>query len=246
VENVAGVNRIIALDDAPRNTHLFPAGPRPTAVGRKFKLFQDNLATFNPGSPSIEVTIESVSVGGIPAAGFGVQGYLAGSTDPNDDSLSLWLEWTGVPATINAGTQIVSRFRVKATDPTTLGDVDTDGDRDCNDLAALVALCGVAEAAANFNAFADMNADGVINQADRDLLAAVTGSCPGVGSCAPAVCQGDANGDLTVNFSDVTSVLANFGTSYAPGTGPGDADASGVVNFTDITTVLANFGTSCP
>ncbi|MDX2116145.1 MAG: hypothetical protein SFZ24_11090 [Planctomycetota bacterium] len=64
---------------------------------------------------------------------------------------------------------------------------------------------------------------------------------------APAAppCPGDADGSGSVNFTDITSALANFGTSYAPSTGPGDADLNGVVNFTDITTVLANFGTTC-
>jgi hypothetical protein len=61
---------------------------------------------------------------------------------------------------------------------------------------------------------------------------------------APA-CPGDANGDGIVNFSDITSVLANFGNAYGPGTGTGDANGDGAVNFSDITTVLANFGNSC-
>jgi hypothetical protein len=61
---------------------------------------------------------------------------------------------------------------------------------------------------------------------------------------APA-CPGDTNNDNVVNFLDITTVLANFGTSYPFSTGPGDADENGVVQFLDITTVLANFGTSC-
>jgi hypothetical protein len=42
-------------------------------------------------------------------------------------------------------------------------------------------------------------------------------------------CTGDFNDDCAINFSDVTTVLANFGT----------------YNFSDITTVLANFGAQC-
>ncbi len=59
---------------------------------------------------------------------------------------------------------------------------------------------------------------------------------------------GDANNDRTVNFADITSVLANFGNVYLPGVlnGPGDANRDGVVNFADITAVLANFGRVCP
>lgn len=64
---------------------------------------------------------------------------------------------------------------------------------------------------------------------------------------APPPCVGDSNGDRAVNFSDITSVLANFGSVYPPpGTGPGDADVDGAVRFSDITTVLANFGATCP
>jgi hypothetical protein len=47
-----------------------------------------------------------------------------------------------------------------------------------------------------------------------------------------------------VTFTDITTVLANFGNNYV-GTGLGDADCNASVNFTDITTVLANFGNTC-
>jgi hypothetical protein len=63
---------------------------------------------------------------------------------------------------------------------------------------------------------------------------------------APPNCPGDANGNGTVSFSDITSVLANYGAAYG-GTigGPGDADRSGVVEFADITSVLANYNIVC-
>jgi hypothetical protein len=65
-------------------------------------------------------------------------------------------------------------------------------------------------------------------------------------SAAPVFCLGDANGDDAVNFGDITTVLANFGSTSAPGSAaPGDANNDGSVNFTDITTVLANFGNPC-
>ncbi|MBL8746374.1 MAG: endonuclease/exonuclease/phosphatase family protein [Phycisphaerae bacterium] len=58
----------------------------------------------------------------------------------------------------------------------------------------------------------------------------------------PPPCEGDADGDGVVNFADITSVLANWGTS-----GPaGDADHDGSVNFADITRVLASWGNTCP
>lgn len=66
---------------------------------------------------------------------------------------------------------------------------------------------------------------------------------------APAGCPGDADANNLVNFLDITTVLANFGTVYetSPRTGPnpGDADDSGVVDWADITAVLSNFGAQC-
>ncbi|MBL8745050.1 MAG: agmatine deiminase family protein [Phycisphaerae bacterium] len=60
----------------------------------------------------------------------------------------------------------------------------------------------------------------------------------------PPPCVGDADGSGAVDFADITSVLANYGTIGAP-FHPGDADGSGVVDFGDITAVLANWGDNC-
>ena len=59
-------------------------------------------------------------------------------------------------------------------------------------------------------------------------------------------CTGNADKIVPggVEFSDITSVLANFGNGYGV-TGPGDADCEGNVNFSDITAVLANLGQAC-
>jgi hypothetical protein len=61
---------------------------------------------------------------------------------------------------------------------------------------------------------------------------------------APPPCIGDADASGTIDFADITSVLANFGQT-GPAFRPGDADGSGTVDFTDITTVLANWGSEC-
>ncbi len=56
-------------------------------------------------------------------------------------------------------------------------------------------------------------------------------------------CPGDTNGDNIVNFTDLNTVLAEFGQS---GMGlAGDVNDDGTVNFVDLNTVLSNFGTSC-
>lgn len=79
------------------------------------------------------------------------------------------------------------------------------------------------------------------SQADRDAAAAYVRNV----ILAPPLCIGDANGDRAVNFTDITTVLSNFGASGTPGLS-GDADRSGLVNFADITTVLSTFGNQCP
>jgi hypothetical protein len=86
---------------------------------------------------------------------------------------------------------------------------------------------------------ADVGVGTVVEAGIDDLLVS------GIECNAPAPCSGDADGDRSVNFSDITTVLANFTAVGAPGI-PGDADSDGDVDFTDITTVLANFGTTCP
>lgn len=61
------------------------------------------------------------------------------------------------------------------------------------------------------------------------------------GSVVVPVILGDANGDCSVDFSDITAVLSAYGNP-----GPlGDADNSGAVDFGDITAVLSAWGTSC-
>lgn len=59
-------------------------------------------------------------------------------------------------------------------------------------------------------------------------------------------CAGDADGDLSVSFSDVASILSSFGAAVPGGAGAGDADASGAVDFGDIAASLASFGMRCP
>ena len=60
---------------------------------------------------------------------------------------------------------------------------------------------------------------------------------------ATTPCPGDANGDGQVNFSDVTTILGNFGTDGSSG---GDSNNDGIVNFSDVTTTLGNWLAVCP
>ena len=56
-------------------------------------------------------------------------------------------------------------------------------------------------------------------------------------------CDGDTNGDNVVNFTDLNTILAEFGMM---GDGlAGDVNDDDIVNFTDLNVVLANFGNIC-
>ncbi|HBS28357.1 MAG TPA: hypothetical protein DEB06_02650 [Phycisphaerales bacterium] len=57
-------------------------------------------------------------------------------------------------------------------------------------------------------------------------------------------CLGDANGDLTVDFDDISTVLSEW--LEGPSAPLGDADADGFVDFSDITMVLVRWGSTCP
>lgn len=64
----------------------------------------------------------------------------------------------------------------------------------------------------------------------------------------PPCCPGNADKIMpgTVNFADITAVLANFGLSAFPtGASEGDADCNGEINFADVTAVLTNFLAAC-
>lgn len=60
------------------------------------------------------------------------------------------------------------------------------------------------------------------------------------------MCPGDADGDLRIAFSDITTVLQYWGASYSITTGIGDANGDGIVGFDDIMPVLMYFNTQCP
>lgn len=68
----------------------------------------------SPDSPSLRVKILACS---LPAASIGIQGYLVPSRDPNDDSVTVWLEWLDCPARVAAGTMIAATFSVSASPP---------------------------------------------------------------------------------------------------------------------------------
>ena len=58
----------------------------------------------------------------------------------------------------------------------------------------------------------------------------------------PQPCQGDTNGDRTVDLADLNIVLAAFGQSTLGGP---DLNGSGTVDIDDLNTILNAFGTAC-
>jgi hypothetical protein len=92
-----------------RDEHLFP---RAIPVGSWIELVKGRGSSWNPDSPTIRIEIKNP--GGLQ---LGIQGFLASSKDPNDDSLSVWLEWIDAPDTIPAETEQNLEFEVVATPP---------------------------------------------------------------------------------------------------------------------------------
>lgn len=106
-EDSLGKIRTFALSAAtPRDAHLFAV---PIEVGAWIELVKTPGSTWFPNSPSIRILIGNA--GGMR---LGVQGFLAATTKPSDDSLSAWLEWLDAPDVINAGTTLCASFAITA------------------------------------------------------------------------------------------------------------------------------------
>lgn len=58
-------------------------------------------------------------------------------------------------------------------------------------------------------------------------------------------CSGDADGNGSVNFADISTVLSNWGSTGSACVSNTDVNRDGTVNFGDITVVLSNFGQMC-
>ena len=60
-----------------------------------------------------------------------------------------------------------------------------------------------------------------------------------------AACTGDLDGDNDVDLTDLSVLLANFGTTSGADPADGDLDGDGDVDLTDLSSLLALFGTQC-
>jgi hypothetical protein len=222
-----GRRRTIEVSDQVRNAHLFPA-PRPTAVGRSFALLKDNAASWNPGSPSIEIEVLAAAQGGGGQPQISVQGYRADTTNPNDDSLSVWLEWVDAPGVVAAGTTLDVSLRIIATPATDPGDLNHDGVRNCADVSLLESQLGRTVADPLFDAYADLDHDGVITPADRQLLLASLDSL-----------TADWNHSGFIDSQDFFDFLPAF---FA---GSADFNSSGATDSQDFFDFLSAFFAGC-
>ena len=101
----------------------------------------------------------------------GLQGFLAGTKNPNDDSLSVWLEWLDAPDVVASGTSFDVRFAVDSTPPGEVelpvaGDFDDSGTLDATDIDL---LSGAAVRAEVYDPSFDLNHDGRLDADDRGV-----------------------------------------------------------------------------
>jgi hypothetical protein len=59
-------------------------------------------------------------------------------------------------------------------------------------------------------------------------------------------CPGDLDGDGDVDLSDLSQLLANYGTNGGAAPEDGDLDGDGDVDLSDLSALLAVYGTQCP
>ena len=59
------------------------------------------------------------------------------------------------------------------------------------------------------------------------------------------VCPTDLDGDGSVDLTDLTILLSNFGTAANANPQDGDVDGDGDVDLNDLAVLLSNFGSLC-
>ena len=209
----------------PRNSYLF-AAPMQIAAGGYFELVKGPGSTWYPSSPSMRVDLTALS--GLTGR-VGLQCYLAGTTDPNDDSLSAWVEWLDAPATIPSGANYKATFSVTAVPPSAAADLSGDGLVNARDID----LEAAAIHAGSTSLLYDLNGDGQVSQADMDCLV----------KNILNTSYGDATLDGRVGIDDFSVLLAHWGAVSA-GWADGDFTGDGQVNIDDFSVLLSNWGWS--
>ncbi len=165
-EDINGNIQTLQLTSATtRSAHLLPA---PDEVGSWIELIKSPGSTWFADSPTIRIDL--TNKGGLR---LGIQGFLAGTTNPNDDSLSVWLEWLDAPDTIATGTNLGIEADVVATGdpdrPVIIGDLNADGFVGILDLNAVLGNWNQSVLPGFFTA-GDPTADGFVGIADLNTV----------------------------------------------------------------------------
>ncbi|MFO0837955.1 MAG: hypothetical protein U1D55_05465 [Phycisphaerae bacterium] len=124
----------------------------------------------------------------------------------------------------------------------------------------LALLCGTAQAqydlswftidggGAMFTTGGSFTLSGTIGQPDAGVMSGGSFTLTGGFWAVPpsaTPCPGDADGNRTVDSSDLGILLANWMTSVTPNTN-GDFDGNGTVDSSDLGILLANWMVTCP
>ncbi|MFQ5807028.1 MAG: trypsin-like peptidase domain-containing protein [Phycisphaerae bacterium] len=68
----------------------------------------------------------------------------------------------------------------------------------------------------------------------------------GYSYCETQPCPGDLDGDNDIDLADLSTLLANYGTTSGASYEDGDLDGDGDVDLADLSALLAVYGTTCP
>ncbi len=192
-EDAEGFVRTIELfDDTPRDAYLMP---QPVEVGGWMELVKRDGSTWFADSPTMRIVVDDAH-----GLRLGVQGYLAGTRNPNDDSLSVWLEWLDAPDTIPLSTRLDVGVTMIAYRWPMRGDMNDDATVDAFDVDAFE--LALADAGAYALAYpgvdplarGDLDGSGGLDSFDvapfEALLAGGGVPTPSPGSLAPLVLMG--------------------------------------------------------
>jgi spore coat protein A, manganese oxidase len=94
---------------------------------------------------------------------------------------------------------------------------------------------------------ATLSISGVMLGDAGSYTCAITTQCGNAVSNAAglAICVGDLNCNGTVDLSDLSTLLSNFGIGSGATPAQGDTNADGAVDLADLSTLLGNFGAVC-
>lgn len=235
-EDPTGVIRTIDIAPLKPSSGARYLFSQPINVGPWFELVKAPGSAWQPDSPTVRVDL-------LDRAGLrlGMQGFLISSTNPNDDSLTVWLEWLDAPDVLPASLAIDASFRVTAIDPRWKpGDINRDGMLDADDIEQL--LRSPSGAIGTNRTRLDLNFDGTIittpeaPSSDADYWVRTLRETE----------YGDTNLDGAVDFTDLLKVAQNYGLTSNRRWADGSFDGDGAVNFEDLLKLAQHYGFGGP